>query len=248
MEGLKEAMRYLVEELSTPYTREHEGMLFADKKMYRVHQELPVAQPFVMTTLSGFVDYIRSNTDKMREKMLVHIESPYTVSLQSELDDDRIREKMVVVNAKTPDFIYENFYSSEKFTIKLMAQFADTDGSTDKNRLLKYTGTVQAGTVRNYGDDGVSQAAVIQKTLTTKDEDIVPNPVTLRPYRTFLEVEQPESQFIFRAKDVDEDVAFALFEADGGAWEIDAMKSIKEYLEKALADVSIPGTSFTIIS
>lgn len=64
----------------------------------------------------------------------------------------------------------------------------------------------------------------------------------------FLEVEQPESQFIFRAKDADEDVAFALFEADGGAWEITAMRSIKEYLENALADISIPDTYFTIIS
>ncbi len=248
MEGLEKAMRYLAEELSTPHIREHEDMLFADKKMYRVHQEQPVANPFVMTTLSGFVDYIRSNTDKMRKKMLVHIESPYTVSLQSMLDEDRIREKMVVVNAKTPDFTYGKFYASEIFTIKLMAQFAGTDGSTDKDILLKYTGTAQAGTVRNYGDDGVSQSAVIQKTLTTKEEAVVPNPVTLRPYRTFLEVEQPESQFIFRAKDADEDVAFALFEADGGAWEITAMKSIKEYLEKALADISIPDTYFTIIS
>ena len=248
MEGLKEAMRYLAEDLSTPHTEEYEGMLFADKKFYRVHQEQPVAQPFTMTTLSGLVGYIRSNTDKMREKMMIHIESPVTVSLQSMLNEDRTREKVATVKAKIPDFSYEYFYPSEEFTIKLMAQFMDIDGNTDKGLLLKYAGTTQAGTVKNYGDDGVSQSAVIQQTLTSKDEAIIPNPVTLRPYRTFVEVEQPDSQFIFRAKDRGEDVGFALFEADGGAWESTAMNSIKEYLTMALADISIPGTDFVIIS
>ena len=49
-------------------------------------------------------------------------------------------------------------------------------------------------TVANYGDDGVSQKATITKGIAGKEDVIVPNPVTLRPYRTFLEVEQPEKQ------------------------------------------------------
>ena len=32
---------------------------------------------------------------------------------------------------------------------------------------------------------------------------IVPNPVKLRPYRTFAEIEQPESSYVFRIKDGD---------------------------------------------
>ena len=45
----------------------------------------------------------------------------------------------------------------------------------------------------------------------------VPNPVTLRPFRTFIEVEQPESKFIFRMR---EGGRCAIFEADGahGSW------------------------------
>lgn len=248
MEGLKDAIKYLVEELSVPHTQKHEGMLFSDKKMQRVHQAQPVAQPFTITTLSGFIDYIKSNTDKMQEKMIIHVESPVIISLQSMLDEDRIREKVAVVRAKIPDFSYEWFYPSEEFTIKMMAQFVDYDGDTDKELLLKYAGTAQAGTVRNYGDDGVSQSAVIQQTLTSKEEVIVPNPVTLRPYRTFVEVEQPSSQFIFRAKDKNEDVGFALFESDGGAWENTAMNSVKDYLVRELDGITVPGTEFTIIS
>ena len=52
----------------------------------------------------------------------------------------------------------------------------------------------------------------------------------LRPYRTFTEVVQPASDFIFRMKE-DRGITCALFEADGGAWKNAAMKNIKEYLE-----------------
>ncbi|MEB9782308.1 hypothetical protein P4K16_30685, partial [Bacillus cereus] len=58
------------------------------------------------------------------------------------------------------------------------------------------------------------------------------NPVQLSPYRTFVEVEQPESKFVFRMR---EGARCGLFEADGGAWKLEAMNNIKEYLKEALA-------------
>ena len=65
---------------------------------------------------------------------------------------------------------------------------------------------------------------------------IVPNPVKLRPYRTFAEIEQPESSYVFRIKDTDRGPAFKLVEADGDLWKNDVMKKIKEYLEYELRD------------
>ena len=64
---------------------------------------------------------------------------------------------------------------------------------------------------------------------------IVPNPVSLRPYRTFSEVEQPESNYVFRIKDSDKGPAFKLVEADGGLWKNATMRKIKEYLEFELS-------------
>nr|ABP73607.1 hypothetical protein [Bacillus thuringiensis] len=69
--------------------------------------------------------------------------------------------------------------------------------------------------------------------LATVDEVAVPNPVSLQPYRTFVEVAQPESDFIFRMKD---GPRCSLYEADGGAWKLEAIKNIKEYLNAELAD------------
>lgn len=72
---------------------------------------------------------------------------------------------------------------------------------------------------------------------------MVPNPVTLIPYRTFLEVQQPASDFIFRMKSSC-GVQCAIFEADGGTWKNEAMNNIKEYLKNELADLK----QFTVIS
>jgi len=66
-----------------------------------------------------------------------------------------------------------------------------------------------------------------------KEKGKAPNPVTLRPYRTFSEVEQPASLFVFR---IDKQANMALFEADGKHWVADAVGNIAAYLKEQLAD------------
>ena len=57
--------------------------------------------------------------------------------------------------------------------------------------------------------------------------------VALRPFRTFLEVEQPVSEFLLR---LDDDGNVGLFEADGGMWQQTAKASIAAYFEDKLAE------------
>lgn len=115
----------------------------------------------------------------------------------------------------------------EKFCIGLQSKFLPTE---DRELLFKFAGTVEAGTISQYSDDGVSQKATIKTGIASKGEAVIPNPVTLKPYRTFLEVEQPESQFVFRMKEGPDGIMCGLFEADGGAWQMKAMQDIKDYL------------------
>ena len=73
--------------------------------------------------------------------------------------------------------------------------------------------------------------------ITRVAEAPVPNPIKLRPYRTFLEVEQPASLFVFRLRENKEaGIQAALFEADGGMWENLARLKIKDFLHERLAD------------
>ena len=68
---------------------------------------------------------------------------------------------------------------------------------------------------------------------------VVPNPVKLIPYRTFQEVEQPSSLYVFRTKDDGGEPMFKLVEADNGLWKNAAMKKVKEYFEFELAETPI---------
>lgn len=89
-----------------------------------------------------------------------------------------------------------------------------------------------------FSDDGISQQVVMKTGVTKKENAIIPNPVRLIPYRTFLEVEQPESEFVFRITEGRGGApAFKLVSADGGRWEAVAVDNVKSYLMDALADI-----------
>ena len=125
-----------------------------------------------------------------------------------------------------------SYYDQERFLIELQANFVETD---DLITIMQVAGNIKSGTTANYSDDGVSQKTTIKTGVELADV-IVPNPVKLRPYRTFAEIEQPESSYVFRIKDAERGPAFKLVEADGGLWKNAVMKKIKEYLEFELSE------------
>ena len=229
---IKEALEYIVG-LKKPEILEIGGQTYSDKSLQRVSY-IPEASPLMVSTLTSFVEYIKSEVDSMAEKMIVHVVSPTRVCLMSQLNEDRGREYLISAEAEIPSFRYGQYMGHENFLIALQSQFIPGE---DRDLLLKFAGTVENGTVAQYGDDGVTQKATIKTGIASKGEAIVPSPVKLRPFRTFIEVEQPESAFIFRMRQNERDgVECALFEADGGAWKNAAMKNIKEYLQYELAE------------
>jgi len=228
---IKEALQYVVG-LRKPETMSIDGQIYSDKELHRISYK-PMAKAIEMSTLTSLVDYIRTTSYEFPGNMIIHVHGPQYVSLYSVLDDERRREHLVDVRVELPRFDFGRFIYHEEFCIGLQSKFIDSD---DRALLLKFAGTVEAGTVAQYGDDGVSQRATVKTGVSSKADAIVPSPCTLRPYRTFLEVEQPASQFVFRMKG-DGAISCALFEADGGAWKMEAMKNVKEYLTTELAGV-----------
>ncbi|EJQ43671.1 hypothetical protein IEQ_04999 [Bacillus cereus BAG6X1-2] len=81
--------------------------------------------------------------------------------------------------------------------------------------MLKVVVNITEENVKTYGDNGFFQSVVAKTDIATVDEVAVPNPVALQPYRAFIKITQPESNFIFCMKDVPK---CSLHEADGSAW------------------------------
>ena len=229
---IKKALEYIVG-MSEPKVQIVENQFYSDKPLHRI-KHLSYADSIGMNTLSSLIEYIKSGVDEFGDKMIIHVQSPTQVSMYSALDIERNRENVVVVRANVPEFNFNRFDNHESFVIGVQSKFVDDPG-TDKALLLKFAGTVEAGSVAEYGDDGISQKATVKTGIASKGDAIIPSPARLKPFRTFVEVEQPVSSFVFRMKD-DRcgGVQCALFEADGGAWKIGAMEAIKAYLVKEL--------------
>ena len=227
----KEAMEYLVNlgEKDDPIIQLGQGT-YSRVGLSRVTE--PIANSLTVSTLTGLVDYIKGNVDKLKGELLIQVESHKRVKLFSPLNEDRNRELFIEAEAILPNNIqYDRFIDTERFNIMLQSSFVDAG---DKSSLLKYTGLVRDEAVKELGDDGVKQQVTIKTGVASVGQAEVPNPVQLAPFRTFPEIEQPISKFIFRMK---EGPSAAIYEADGGAWRNEAIRNIKEYLEKELEEV-----------
>ena len=79
----------------------------------------------------------------------------------------------------------------------MQAMFETT---TDLTGILRIVGNLKDSAVKTVNDDGISQQVTVKMGVSRVGEEILPNPVVLKPYRTFLEIDQPESAFVFRMK------------------------------------------------
>lgn len=235
LEGLKEALQYvnrLKEESMHPIVTEIEGKTYCNKELVRYGEE-DLATAIHVNTLSAMVDYISGRKEELRDKMMLHVVSPKEVRLYSGLLKERNREILFICDAIVNEFRFDKYYDQERFLIELQANFAETE---DLKTIMQVAGNIQAGTTASYSDDGVSQKTTIKSGVQRLDVQ-VPNPVKLIPYRTFAEIEQPSSLYVFRVQDDGNGAPmFKLVEADNGLWKHAAMLKIKDYFERELAD------------
>lgn len=194
-----------------------------------------------INTLTGLVDYVKANLDRPDASLFLQVKDEETVFLKGLLCEEGEREELVFAYAIVPRFSYGVFLEAEDLIISLQSNFTKKG---DRDLLLKVIGNIKEENVRNTGDDGFSQAVTMKTGITSVDNVKVPNPVTLAPYRTFLEVEQPESDFIFRMKDGPRG---AIFEADGGMWRNKAITNVRDYLAAELKE-EIKSGQITIIA
>jgi len=232
----KDALEYLVNLGIT-----EDPIVEVGDKSYSVKQLVPVREigpaALGLNFLDSLITYLREEIDYSHKvkKLVIEIVSPTEVGLHTQIIgsfNDRFTP--VICTALVNPFPWGRFMDIEEFIIKAQSQFIETE---DLAKIRQIVGNVRTEEVMSFSDDGVSQMVNAKSGLTRVENVVIPPRVKLAPYRTFIEVEQPESEFVFRAKKSDSLPYFALFEADGGAWRIEAMKRIKAYLESNLKDI-----------
>ncbi|MGI2748397.1 hypothetical protein ACRS52_06475 [Bacillus cytotoxicus] len=222
----KDALKYVVE-LGNVKTQDINGQIFSTQPLHVVEE--PTARSFTVRSLSGLVDYVKSGFD-VNEPLMIHVASPTLVTCFTAINGNYSRSTFVRTEALVPEFDFGHWYKVEKFIISLQSAFVKND---DRDVMLRVVGNITEENVKTYGDDGVSQSVVAKSGVATVAEVAVPNPVSLKPYRTFTEVDQPESDFVFRMQD---GPSCSIHEADGGAWKLEAIGNIKKYLVENLSE------------
>lgn len=201
---------------------------YTTRPIYRCYE--PIAKPLKGFSLAAVVDYLKGNPDALAS-CLIEVNSRY-VCITSPLNSDQERSLYFISEPQLPYIPFGDFIDVESFKIILMSNFVQDDNT---KALLKFLASICEESKGTLTDDGISQTMSVRKGVATLDIAPVPNPVTLRPYRTFYDIEQPASAFVFRMK---EGPRAALFEADGGAWKGKEVESIKKYLQDKLVDAS----------
>lgn len=218
---LKELAQYIVE-MSKPELVDINGMLFSDRNLKRYDYKEPTALTF--KSITGFLNFIAHDCDCAFKDSFIHILDYDRIEFLSPLNEDNDREIYAVCEPDKINNIFDRFIEREQFNIMLQTGFLENDELSD---ILRYIGNMSDKAVRSVGDNGISQEITIKSSTQGLIDVFVPNPVILRPFRTFTEIEPVESKFVFRLK---EGGYCALFEADGGAWKINTMHALENYV------------------
>lgn len=221
-------------ELAPANIIEKDGRTFSDSQLFPVKES--TVSPITCHTLTGLVDFYDALPSADQSRVMFLVEDFNRVHIVSEIfGPEKQREYFITAEAYKQEDPFDKYHRHEDFMIKILSLFVQ-DETTAK--VMKIVGNLKAEAGATYSDDGLTQT-VTAKTGITKVENIeLPNPIKLRPYRTFSDIEQPESSFILRLKQSD-GIAAALFQADGALWKNTAISSIKDYFETRKVDVKV---------
>lgn len=204
---------------------------YCNKTLYLIPQPKPA--PLEIYTLTGLVEYLKKNVDVLDgEKVMVVIESPVEVYVAGLLEQPYCVRKIYLKAKCCHQFHNSRWMAVGDFIVYLQTAFVQNE---TVKQLLKIVGNIKDESVMNFNDDGVTQQVTAKVGIARVENVPVPNPVCLAPWRTFNEVEQPESLFVFRMKSgKGEPPSCMLAAADGDGWALKAIEGIAEYLRNEL--------------
>lgn len=215
---------------------------FSTKPLHQIQAEAPKQAPFVpVSTLNGFAHLVNAKLEdgSFQDDFLIHVQDEATITLKSRKSDDYGRRLTLIQARPVPfdQFKFGQWMDQETFAIALASLFADTE---DKAYVLKLASTLTNEATSNTEDDGFTQRATIKAGLLQKATVTIKPRVALAPYRTFPEVLQPVSEFVFRARSGgDGQTSLMLVEADGGRWKIDAIETLRKAMESYNLNIPI---------
>ncbi|MCR5016373.1 MAG: hypothetical protein K6A75_07360 [Ruminococcus sp.] len=226
-------------ELGAPNYHEENGYKYTDKKLNVI--EIPRVSELTFHTLDGLIYALKAEYKNFNGPLLIDVNDEESVTVYSAIQSaDRKREIPYRVSAELVEIPFDRKLDYETMMITLRSKFVETDELLEVVKLL---GTIVEENSMTASDDGFTQNVVVRTGIVAKGNAAVKPIVRLKPYRTFIEVDQPESEFLLR---LSEGGRVALYEADGGAWKIKARRNVADYLKDKLSDLIEKGEAIVV--
>lgn len=221
--------------LAAPYTMEANGHTFCSKALVEVKADEYAPTAYEVDTLDALVKLILTEGLTLGRRLYVRVDSARKVTVTTtynngELRNPYLRFPLYEAVSDVPGVTIGNLMSQERAIVELQSLYGATP---DRDYLLDLLSRIDVNEGVSSVDNGVTQEVNVRTGAVLKQATPVRPIVQLQPYRTFLEVEQPVSDFLLRVSKEGEPT---LFEADGGAWKLEAKRSIAAYLAEKLAD------------
>ena len=242
---LKDAIDRIVE-LAKPFTLETRGgRQFCSATLHEVKPEVESPARYSVDTLEALVKLIRTEGIGYSPRLYVRVDSARRVMVDTTYTNQDYAEynrlPLYEAVSDVPSISVNQSISQERAVVELQSLYAVTP---DRDYLLSMLSRIDVNQGVSSVDNGISQEISVRTGAVLKEKQIVQPIVHLQPYRTFLEVEQPASDFLLR---LDKEGRPALYEADGGAWKLEAKRSIAAYLGEQLADLVESGNVVVMI-
>lgn len=226
---LKAAIEKIVS-LAAPVTFEIDGHTYASQSLERI--DAPVERPreIEVTGLDSLCKLIRTESERIGTTIFVQAESYRRVSVWTTYLKDYSRNHLYRATADVPGF-NTGYRDREAALVELRSLVLPGDGV---DYLIDLLSRMSDECKVTTTDNGVTQTVEATQGVALKAVTSIRPRVELAPFRTFLEVAQPASEFLLRVKDGGQ---IGFFEADGGVWKLDAKQNIVAYFERRLEDL-----------
>lgn len=200
--------------------------------------EMPKPEKATTRSLNALVALVKTEVAALYKNLPIYVSCEKYDRVRAftkpDADDDLHRwTPYEAVAADLPPLVEEVRWSFDEAQIKLRSMFqrAPEGKVNDVDYILSLLSHMSVDQSVKSDDNGVTQTVQVRKGVSFVENQRVRPIVKLAPYRTFQEVTQPESEFVFRVYD---DRSISLTAADGGMWKMEARIATLDYLTSAL--------------
>jgi len=226
---LKEAIEK-IQEMSKPLIISKDEHTYVIAKngddFLEIRNSPDMIQPISLSSLAALVTFVQQEAIDLVDKLFISVDTPTKVTCFTSPQEEAQQLRTYLYSATAtdvPGWSEKVNMGFEEAIIALRTRFQHTP---DLDYALQLLSSITSGSKVTLNDNGIATSVVTQRGISLQDNATIRPIVNLRPYRTFMEVDQPESSFLIRVSER----AISFVEADGGMWRLSARRTVQSYL------------------